>query len=125
MPASGVAGVRLRRRCCATGTVHLRTACSLPRTVSCTRHGLSSNPRGTLVELPFPQGKFMVTTLLSSARVALLAAAVTSAAAGAMQGSERISIRVTPSVALSPADVTINAIVEPNAANEFGARTAP
>jgi hypothetical protein len=67
----------------------------------------------------------MVTTLLSSARVALLAAAVTSAAAGAMQGSERISIRVTPSVALSPADVTINAIVEPNAANEFGARTAP
>jgi hypothetical protein len=71
-----------------------------------------------LVEFPPTQGEvFTVSTLLLSARVALLAAAVTFAATTAMHGSERISLRVTPSVALSPADATINAIVEPNTAN--------
>jgi hypothetical protein len=59
---------------------------------------------------------FTVSTLLSSAIVVLLAAA-TGPATASMHGAERVSIRVSPGVSLAPAEVTINAIVEPDAAN--------
>jgi hypothetical protein len=57
----------------------------------------------------------MSTRLLFAVMGLLTAAGVTTP----MHGAERVSIRVTPTVALAPADVTINAIVEPNAANRL------
>jgi hypothetical protein len=59
---------------------------------------------------------FTVSTPLSSVRVALLVTA-TIAATISMHGSERMSIRVSPRVSFAPANLTINAMVEPNAAN--------
>ena len=58
-----------------------------------------------------------MSTRLSFAAVALLAAAAAATATTSMHGAERVSIRVTPGISFAPADVTINAIVEPNAAN--------
>ena len=58
-----------------------------------------------------------MSTRLSFAAVALLAAAAAATATTSMHGAESVSVRVTPAISFAPADVTINAMVEPNAAN--------
>ena len=58
-----------------------------------------------------------MSTLLSFTAVALLAAAAAATTTTSMHGAEPVSIRVTPGISLAPTDVTINAFVEPNAAN--------
>ena len=58
-----------------------------------------------------------MSTRLSIAAVALLAAAAAAIATTSMHGAEAVSIRATPGISFAPADVTINAMVEPNAAN--------